>query len=97
MAFLGLTTAMLRNRRWRRTDWLIYMGVNLSVWLSKQAVRGSYLESMARYVLTLFPAFIVVGDWLAHCRPQVRFVYLTLTGTLLITLSTLYAFWWFIG
>jgi hypothetical protein len=97
LAFLGLTAAMLGNRRWRRTDWLIYMGVNLSVLLSKHAVRASYLQSLARYVLALFPAFIVVGDWLAHCGPKVRFAYLTLTGTLLIILSTLYALWWFIG
>ena len=97
LAFLGLSGAMLANRRWRRVDWLIYMGVNLSVLLSKHAVQASYLQSLARYVLALFPAFIVIGDWLAHRGPQVRFAYLTLSGALLIVLSALYALWWFIG
>lgn len=97
LTFLGLTMAMVVNRRWWEAEWLIYMSVNLIVLLSKHAVRASYLQSLARYVLVLFPAFIVMGDWLAHRGPWLRFAILVLSSTLLIGLSALYALWWFIG
>jgi hypothetical protein len=95
--FLGLTAAMVLRRRWRQVDWLIYMIVNLVVFLSKHSVTASSLQSLARYVLVLFPGFIVIGDHLAHSGPRTRFVYMASSSALLIVLSILYAVWWFIG
>lgn len=95
--FIGLMIAMAINPRWRRAEWLLYMGINLAFTVSIHTVRASYLQSLARYVLALFPAFIVIGDWLAQRGPRVHFVYLILSSSLLVVLSALYALWWFIG
>jgi hypothetical protein len=95
--FIALLMAMVLNPRWRRIEWLLYMGVNLLFMVSIHTVRASYLQSLARYVLALFPAFILIGDWLAQRGPRVRFAYLTLSSLLLVVLSALSALWWFIG
>jgi len=95
--FLGLTAAMILHRPWRRGDWSIYMIVNLGLFLSKRSLVASSLQSLARYVLVLFPAFIVVGDWLSRRGPRVRFVYVVISGTLLLVFGALYALYWFIG
>jgi hypothetical protein len=97
LLFLGLTAAMAVNRRWRRGDWLIYMVVNQAVFLSKHSLVASSLQSLARYVLVLFPGFIVIGDWLSRRGSRLRFVHVVISGTLLFVLSALYALWWFIG
>lgn len=95
--FLGLTAAMVVNRRWQQGEWLIYVVANLAVFLSKRSLIASSLQSLARYVLVLFPGFIVVGDWLSRRGPRLRFAYSVISGTLLLILSSLYALWWFIG
>jgi len=95
--FLGSIGMMAVNQRWRRGDWLIYMVVNVGLFLSKRSLIASSLQSLARYVLMLFPGFIVLGDWLSRRRSQLRFAYAVISGTLLLVLSSLYALWWFIG
>jgi hypothetical protein len=97
LLFLGLTSVMLWNKRWRRPEWLIYMSASLLLFLSKRNDLASVLQSMSRYVLALFPGFVVIGDWLARRGPRLRFAYLVVSSTLLIILSSLYALWWFIG
>ena len=97
LAFLGLTAAMLVQARWRRAEWLIYVGINLIAFTAKRNLVASSLQSNSRYVLTLFPAFIVIGDWLARQKPGWRFAYLSASSALLLVFSALYALWWFIG
>jgi hypothetical protein len=95
--FLALGVAMLRRPRWRVWGWVIYMGGNLAFFMSKHSLVASSWQSLARYVLVLFPAFIVLGDWLASRSARTRFVYLLASSLGLMILSALYAVGWFIG
>jgi hypothetical protein len=95
--FLGLTVVMLLNPRWRRPEWLAYVFVNLGLFLSKQSLIGSSLQSLPRYVLVLFPCFVVFGDWLASHGQRTRFAYLAGSSAALVVLSMLYALWFFIA
>jgi hypothetical protein len=73
------------------------MGGNLAFFMSKHSLVASSWQSLARYVLVLFPAFIVLGDWLASLSPRWRFAYLLTSSLGLLILSALYAVGWFIG
>ncbi|MCJ7511955.1 MAG: glycosyltransferase family 39 protein [Anaerolineales bacterium] len=97
IAFLGVTGAMIARKRWRRPELLAYMLINLVVLLSRHTVGAASLKSLSRYVLVLFPAFLVVGDWLAAVQPRTRFWYLTASSCLLLLCSVLYVFWVFLG
>jgi len=94
---VAITTLMILRRRWRRPELLVYMLVNLVVLLGRHTEGAPSLKSLSRYVLVLFPAFLVVGDWLATTRRWIRFGYVAVSSTLLLILSSLYVFWWFIG
>jgi len=94
---VAITTLMILRRRWRRPELLVYMLVNLVVLLGRHTEGAPSLKSLSRYVLVLFPAFLVVGDWLASTRRWIRFGYVAVSSTLLLILSSLYVFWWFIG
>jgi hypothetical protein len=96
-AFLGLAVAMLRRPRWRVWPWVIYTCANLAFFLSKHSLTASSLQSLARYVLVLFPSFILLGDFLAGCSPRVRFACVLASSLGLVLLSALYAVGWFIG
>jgi hypothetical protein len=95
--FTGLTAILLVKRRWRRGEWVIYMGANWVLLLSKHNDLASSLQSLSRYVLVLFPGFIILGDWLAQRQPLFRFLYICLSAALLVVLSVLYTLWWFVG
>lgn len=95
--FLWLAVVMLRRPRWRVWAWVIYMLANLAFFLSKHSLTASSLQSLARYVLVLFPAFIVLGDWLAGRSARTRFFYVLGSSLGLLLLSALYAVGWFIG
>jgi len=95
--FLALTAAMLFNSRWRKPEWLAYVFVNLSLFLSKQSLTGSSLQSLPRYVLVLFPCFVIIGDWLASRSQRTRFAYMAASSAALVVLSMLYALWVFIA
>ncbi len=97
VAFIALGVVMALTPRWRRGEWILFMGANLAFMTSIHASQASYLQSVARYVLMLFPAFIVLGDWLARRGPRVRFAYFTLSSILLLVFSALYTAFWFIG
>jgi hypothetical protein len=73
------------------------MGMNLSIFLSKESFIASSLQSTARYILVLFPAFIVLGDWLGRQSRPLRFVYVTISSSASLLLSALYTLWIFIG
>jgi hypothetical protein len=96
-AFLGITTAMATRARWRRPELLAYMVLSLVALLGRNTVGAAALKSLSRYVLVLFPAFLVVGDWLATARPRTRFAYLAVSGSLLILASILFTLWFFLG
>jgi hypothetical protein len=95
--FLGITLAMAFKPRWRRPELLAYMALSLFVLFSRHTVGAAALKSLSRYVLVLFPAFLIVGDWLAGARPWARFTYLAISGSLLILASLLYSLWFFLG
>ena len=95
--FLAITVAMIVRRRWRRPELVAYMVVNLVVLLARQTEGAPSLKSLSRYVLVLFPAFLVIGDWLAAISPRSRFWYIVASSSLLIVLSVLYVLWFFIG
>jgi hypothetical protein len=94
---LAVTTLMILRKRWRRPELLVYMVVTLLVLLGRHTEGAPSLKSLSRYVLVLFPAFLVVGDWLSTTRRWIRFGYVAVSSTLLLILSSLYVFWWFIG
>jgi hypothetical protein len=94
LAFAGL---MLIRPRWRRWDWLAYTFPNLILFLSKQSAVASSLQSISRYVLILFPVFMILGDWLSRASPRVRFLYITVGSIWLVVFSVLYSLWIFIG
>ena len=95
--FVGLTVAVVRRCRRGSWDWVIYMALNLGLFMSKVSVIATSLQSMARYVLVLFPGFVVIGDWLSHLRRRRRFAVLVCSSALLVVLSSLYALWVFVG
>lgn len=97
LLFIGLTSVMFINPRWRKPEWLAYVAANLCLFLSKQSLTGSSLQSLPRYVLTLFPVFVVMGDWLAQRSRRAQFVYVTGSSSILLVFGVLYVLWVFIG
>jgi hypothetical protein len=97
LLFLGLLMAMAVRPRWRRGDWIIYMAVNLGLFTGVHTFEASAWRSIARYVLILFPGFIVLGDWLAGRSARVRLAYFAVSLGLQAILASLYALFWFIG
>jgi hypothetical protein len=95
--FLVLTLLMILRPRWRKPEWLIYNSVNLLLFFSNQSFIASSLQSTSRYVLALFPAFLILGDWLSNKKQTFRFVYFAISGSLLVVFSMLFALWFFIG
>ena len=97
LLFITITIVMVINPRWRRTELLVYMFVNIGFFLSRRTESAASLKSMSRYVLVLFPAFLIAGDYLKHARSVTRFLYLILSSSLLIILTALYPLWFFLG
>jgi hypothetical protein len=97
LAWLGLLALMIVKRRWRRGEWIIYVGLNLGVFLSKHSLVATPLQSIARYVLVLFPGFILLGDWLSRLPRRPRLLFLMASATLLLVFSALYVLAIFIG
>jgi hypothetical protein len=95
--FASVCGLLAANPRWRKLDWLAYMVVNLLVFLSKRSVVASSLQSMSRYVLTLFPAFILAGEWLARRGSRARFIYAIVSSVVLVAMTALYPLWVFVG
>ncbi|KPK95298.1 MAG: hypothetical protein AMJ88_01485 [Anaerolineae bacterium SM23_ 63] len=97
LLFLAVTVVMAFNPRWRKIELLAYMLVNIGFLLSRRTENATSLKSISRYVLVLFPAFLVAGDYLKQARSATRFLYLVISSSLLIVLSALYALWFFLG
>jgi hypothetical protein len=97
LLFCAMLAAMIAIPRWRKPEWLAYMALNLAVFFSKRSVQAASLQSLARYVLVLFPAFIVLGDWLSRRGHRVRFCYTVVSSIALLVLAVGYSLWWFIG
>ena len=75
------------------------MAVNLLGLLSRGGVASEVasLKSFSRYVLVLFPAFLVIGDFLSTAGKRVRLFYVMISGTLLIIASVMFTLWFFMG
>ncbi|HEX9797188.1 MAG TPA: mannosyltransferase family protein [Anaerolineales bacterium] len=97
VGFTVLLLALLRNPALPRPSWGLYLAGNLFVLLGLHSMQASYWRSMARYVLILFPAFAVIGHWLASARPWVRLAYLALSSSWLLAHSALSAVYIFVG
>ena len=88
---------MIKRASWTKPEWLVYMLVNFALFLSKHSLEASSLQSITRYVIVLFPAFVFLGHWLTQQRKRVRFLYLSLSSSMLVVLSICYALWIFVG
>ena len=97
ITFSCITVLMVLRPRWRKPELIVYMLISLLVLFSRVTVGAASLKSLSRYVLVLFPAFLVIGDYLSTARSTFRFVYLLASSTALIVLSALYALWFPIG
>ncbi len=97
LLFIILFLRMIFKRKNVPFYFIVYYGSNLVLYLSKVHTEASSLQSMSRYVLTLFPAFWVLGEWLRNQKPLHRFSFLVLMSGLSIIFSGLYAMWIFIG
>ncbi len=97
LLFAALLAAMLIRPRWRRGEWLLYMGANLILFTGVHTFEASAWRSIARYVLILFPGFIILGNWLVGRSRRVRFGYFSISLSLQIIFSSLYVVFWFLG
>jgi hypothetical protein len=97
LGFIALIAFMVMRPRWRRAEWITFAAANMLLFLSKRSFVASSLQSMSRYVLVLFPVFIVVGDWLSSRSRWTRLLYTVLSGAMLILLSVAYSLWLFVG
>lgn len=95
--FLGLTLWMLRRPSFNRPEWILYMAVNLIVYSGFTTLEASAWRSAARYTLTLFPGFILVGSWLSERSPRVRFVIVALSSAASMIMAALSSLYWFFG
>jgi hypothetical protein len=97
LGFIGLSALMIVKPRWRRPEWILYTLLNLGVFLSRYSTTSSPLQSMGRYVLILFPIYILLGDWLSRSSRRVQFAYTITSISLLMIFSTMYVFGVFVG
>jgi hypothetical protein len=97
LGFIGLSALMVIQPRWRRPEWILFTLLNLGVFLSRYSTTSSPLQSMGRYVLILFPLFIVLGDWLSRRSRRVQFAYTVTSISLLMIFSAMYVFGIFVG
>lgn len=95
--FLSLFFIILLRREKYPLVFIIYFASNLALYLSKTHFAASSLQSLSRYVLTLFPAYWVIGEWIANLSPRLRFSILSTSFGALMIFSGLYAMWVFIG
>jgi len=94
--FLFIMAIILFRKRYPLYLQIYYLS-NLLLFLSKIHHQASSLQSISRYVLTLFPAFWVIGEWLSRQAPLFRFTFLVASFGFLLIFSALYAMWVFIG
>jgi len=97
LLFSGILVLMLVRPKWRKWELIAYMAVSLLGLLSRGGYGVASLKSFSRYVLVLFPAFIILGDFLSTARRPVRFIYVVVSCTLLIIASVMFTLWFFLG
>jgi hypothetical protein len=97
LLFIALLGAMLLRPRWRRGEWLLYMGVNLILFTGVHTFEASAWRSIARYVLVLFPGFIILANWLVGRSRRFRFGYFSVSLALQVIFGSLYVVFWFLG
>jgi hypothetical protein len=97
IAFSGITVLMFLRSRWRKPELIVYMLISLLLLFSRVTEGAASLRSLARYVLVLFPGFLIIGEYLSTAGPTKRFIYLLVSSTALIAMSAAYSLWFFIG
>jgi hypothetical protein len=95
--FITLTISMLWGPAFRRPEWLLYMALHLIVYTGFTTLEASAWRSAARYLLTLFPGFLLLGHELATRSPRVRFTIVALSSAASISLAALSSLYWFLG
>jgi Gpi18-like mannosyltransferase len=88
-----LTQKDFRNER----AMLAYASVLLILFSGKHSLTASSLQSVQRYVLAIFPAFIGLSRITLKIPAWAQKIYLGASLTLAIIASTLYALWIFVG
>ncbi len=90
---------MLVRPKWRKWELIAYMAVSLLGLLSRGGVEAEVasLKSFSRYVLALFPAFLIIGDFLSTTSGRARFIYVVISGGLLMIASVMFTLWFFMG
>lgn len=97
LLFIGITVLMFVRPRWRKWELVAYMAGSLVVLLSRSTEGAASLKSISRYVLVLFPAFLLAGDWLAGAKRWTRFAVVVISSAGLVIAGALYALWFFLG
>ena len=93
-----LLIAMILQKKFRaQTGLLIYSAVTLAAFLPWKSDLVSPYQSATRYVLGLFPLFVVLANWLRSRSIHLRLLYIAASATLLLITSALYTLWFFVG
>ena len=95
--FGGILALMLVRSKWRKWELIAYLAFSLLALLSRGGYGVASLKSFSRYVLVLFPAFFIIGDFLSTTSRQVKFIYVVTSCTLLFAASILFTLWFFMG
>jgi len=95
--WIVLFVFLIRSRKDFPAEWLIYFGINLIVFLSKANSLISPMQSIARYVIILFPGLILMARWISEKSARSKRVYVLVSATLLIITCSLYAIGFFVG
>ncbi len=96
--FLALIGWMIFQPRYRAYPaLLVYSLANLALFMVKHNLAASPIQSTNRYVISLFPVFIALGDLLLRLPERGRKLYVALSLALLVTAATLQALWLFVG
>lgn len=95
--FVSILILMCLRPQWRKWELIAYMLVSLVALVSRNTTGAASLKGLSRYLLVLFPAFLIAGNWLSTIRRPVRFVVILTSSILLIVAGALYALWFFLG
>jgi hypothetical protein len=97
--FSSILVLMLLRPKWRKWELIAFMAVSLLGLLSRGGVVSEVasLKSFSRYVLALFPAFLIIGDFLSTASRRLRFIYVLISSTLLLIASVMFTLWFFMG
>ena len=99
LLLFGIIVAwMISQKRYRgNLSMLVYSASLIILFLSKHSYTASAMQSSTRYVLAVFPAFIGIGQWMGQLSSRGQKIVRLTSFLLLLLVSTLYGFWFFVG